>query len=181
MARRNLQLPVMVAGPSELGRLIRELAAIDEQLLQLRLRQPGAEVKLPRTTQVMDRLISLNKVNLLQADDRYWLSQSLVAIRQHAPVIQISFSVDPSPAFMEKLMVWMRREIHPFVLVGIGLQPNIAAGCVVRTTNKVFDFSLRQNFAQKRDMLRQALVETPVVPAPAPPYSTAVATAEAAQ
>jgi len=33
------------------------------------------------------------------------------------------------------------------------LQPTIAAGCIVRTTNKYFDFSLRQDFTDKRELL----------------------------
>jgi len=161
MEHRDLQLPVLVVRPGDLGRLVRELAAIDDQLLQLKLRQAGSEVKLPKTTQLMDQLISLNGLNLLQVGDRDWLIEALGAIKNHAPVLNISFSVDPSPVFMGKLMTWLRREIHPFVLVNIGLQPNIAAGCVVRTTNQVFDFTLRRNFAQKRDMLRQALIAPP--------------------
>jgi hypothetical protein len=171
MAPRDLQLPIMIATPTDLGRLSRELAVIDEQLLQLRLRKPGSEVKLPKTTQLMDRLISINKLNLLQPEDRQWVQQALEAIKENAPVIHMSFSVDPSTAFLEKLMVWLRREIHPFLFVTIGLQPNIGAGCVVRSTNRVFDFTLRQNFAKKRAMLRQALS----APLPAAPVSAAAA------
>jgi len=161
MEHRDLRLPVLVVRPGDLGRLVRELAVIDDRLLQLKLRQAGSEVKLPKTTQLMDQLIALNGLNLLQVGDRDWLIEALGAIKDHAPVLNISFSVDPSPVFMGKLMTWLRREIHPFVLVNIGLQPNIAAGCVVRTTNQVFDFTLRRNFAQKRDMLRQALIAPP--------------------
>jgi hypothetical protein len=161
MEHRDLKLPVLVISPSDLGRLVRELAAIDDQLLQLKLRQPGSEVKLPKTTQLMDQLVSQNGLSLLQVGDRDWLIEALEAIRKHAPILHISFSVDPSTVFLSKLMVWLRREIHPFVLISIGLQPNIAAGCVVRTTNQVFDFTLRRNFADKRDKLKQALIAAP--------------------
>lgn len=161
MARRDLQLPVLIVTPADLGRVLRELTTIDEQLLQLRIRQAGSDVKLPKTTQLMDQLISTNKLNLLQEADRKWLLDATTAIRQHAPVLKVSFSVDPSTAFLEKLVVWLRREVHPFALINIGLQPNIAAGCVVRTTNRVFDFSLKENFNRNRDKLRQALVNAP--------------------
>lgn len=184
MAHRTLQLPVMVVTPADLGRLRRELAMIDEQMLQLRLRTPGSDVKLPKTTQLMDRLISVNKLNLLKPEDRQWLQEALQVIREKAPVIHMSFTVDPSTAFLDKLMLWLRREIHPFVFVNIGLQPNIGAGCVVRSTNRVYDFSLRQNFADKRGMLRQALSAQPTATQPAsipaseppPPTATEVAT-----
>jgi hypothetical protein len=39
----------------------------------------------------------------------------------------------------------------------VGVQPTIAAGCIMRTTNKYFDFSLRQDFEGKRDLLLEEL------------------------
>jgi F0F1-type ATP synthase delta subunit len=69
----------------------------------------------------------------------------------------MSFSADPSPQFTQKLAAWLRQEIHPFVLLQVGLQPNIGAGCVVRTTNKYFDFSLRERFKSKRPLLMEKL------------------------
>ena len=64
----------------------------------------------------------------------------------------MSFSADPSVTFLTKLMTWLRQEIHPQVLLTVGLQPTIGAGCILRTTNRYFDFSLRQDFANKRTM-----------------------------
>jgi hypothetical protein len=155
-------LPMLVASPVDVGRLIRELEQIDNTLLQLGLRAGGAEVKMPKTSHLMDQTVQLNKLNLLQADDRGRLQQFLAAVKKQSPVLHMSFSADPSPAFIEKLMVWLRREIHPAVLLTIGLQPTIGAGCILRTTNKYFDFSLRQDFLKKRDLLL-AKLSAPVV------------------
>jgi hypothetical protein len=58
---------------------------------------------------------------------------------------------------MAKLVGWFRANVHPHVLVQVGLQPNIAAGCVVRTTNKVFDLSLRNHFAQNQQVLIESM------------------------
>ncbi len=178
MEPKTLKLPVSIITPTDLGRLLRELAVVDEELLQLGLRQPGTQVKLPKTTLLMDELVSLNKLSLLQKDDRARLKRSLETVRQRHKVIHISFSAEPSVNFLVKLMVWLRREVDPYILVTIGLQPSIAAGCVVRTSNKVFDFSLRENFAKNRGLLRQAIMSapTPVMPAPTMPASPQEAT-----
>jgi F0F1-type ATP synthase delta subunit len=77
-------------------------------------------------------------------------------------VLHISFSADPSVSFLEKLMAWLRKEIHPLVLVTVGLQPSIGAGCIIRSTNKQFDLSLRQDFKKKQDMLRDKILEATV-------------------
>jgi hypothetical protein len=150
---RELALPVAVTGPADVGRLLRELELIDQSLLQLGLRKGGEEVKMPKTSRLMDQIAEMNKLNLLQKLDRAELEHFLAAIKEKAPVIHMSFSADPSVAFLEKLMSWLRREIHPAILLTIGLQPTIGAGCIVRTTNKQFDFSLREDFVNKRDIL----------------------------
>ncbi len=152
-AKHVTHLPLSAASPADINRLSRELAQIDDTLLELSVRGGGQATKMPKTTQLMDQLIELNKLNLLHKGDRALLKQFLEAIKKQAPVLHMSFSADPSTTFLEKLVTWLRREIHPQVLLTIGLQPTLGAGCIVRTTNHQFDFSLRQDFAKKRNML----------------------------
>lgn len=176
--RKMVGLPVMVVSPVDVGRLLRELENIDNALLQLQLRSGGEAVKMPRTSHLMDQTVQGNKLNLLQQADREALKLFLEAIRRESPLLHMSFSADPPPAFIEKLMVWLRREIHPVLLLTVGVQPTIGAGCIVRSTNKYFDFSLRQDFAKKRDLLREALV-LPVQPTPAGSSVTSGSVAQA--
>jgi hypothetical protein len=157
-APKTLGLPPLVSSPADVGRLIRELEAIDERFLQLKLRRGGGQPSLPKTSYLLDRLAGLNGFNLLDGNDRQRLRDFLELVKQQAPLLHISFSADPTPAFLEKLMAWLRQEIHAQVLVSIGLQPNIGAGCIVRTTNRRFDFSLRQNFIESRPLLISKLV-----------------------
>jgi hypothetical protein len=156
-------LPITVIQPAEVGRLIQELKAIDESLLQLGLRRSGTAVQLPKTSWLLEQTAQLNKLNLLQPADRHQLQAFLNDVRECAPVLHFSFSADPSRAFLEKLITWLRHEINPQVLLSIGLQPNMGAGCTVRSTNKYFDLSLRQDFNRKRGLLKAAL-SMPVSP-----------------
>lgn len=181
---KTLVLPVMAAGPTDIVRLLNEVEMIDDTLLQLGLRKGGTEVKMPKTSRLMDMTLDINNLNLLHKEDRATLKKFLAGINQESPILHMSFSADPSTVFIEKLMTWLRKEIHPYVLLTIGLQPSIGAGCIVRTTNKQFDFSLREEFVQKRDLLRaqlatpgpqtagqqpQAAQAAPVAPAPPAP------------
>lgn len=152
----ELKLPVSVVGPVDLGRLIRELESLDNELMQQELRA-GTEVKLPKTSKLLDQTIQLNKTDLLKPEARKQLQQVLTKLRDTAPVLHISFSADPAPLFIEKIMTWLRTEIDPLVLLTVGEQPNIGAGCVVRTTNKYFDFSLREHFMKQRELLMESL------------------------
>ena len=156
--QQPMKLPVLVVGPADVGRLLRELEGVEETLRQWRLRSSGSKVQAPKTSHLLEQTVEQNKLNLLQTADRQNLQAFLQSVRTEAPTLHFSFSADPSPLFIEKLMVWLRREIHPLVLVTIGLQPNIGAGCIVRSPNRQFDFSLRQHLASQRSLLASKLM-----------------------
>lgn len=141
----NAVLTPLISSPSDLKRTRRELEALDDFMHQAGLRQGGKTVKLPTMSRVLTELATENDLNLLKQTDRDRLKKFLTLLIQKAPVLHMSFASEPSGPFMNKLIMWLRGNIHPQVVVSIGLQPSIAAGCVVRTSNRQFDFSLRQS------------------------------------
>lgn len=163
-----LTLPISVVGRVDVGRLLREVEATDGFLAQAAIREPGTPMKLPKTSRLLDETIQSNKLNMLVEDDRNRLLHFLMEVYAHAPVLHMSFSADPTPAFTQKLTSWLRAQVHPMVLLQIGLQPNIGAGCTVRTTNKYFDFSLRNRLHERRDMMLKSLKEAAGLSADAP-------------
>ena len=163
-------LPISVASPVDLGRVIRELEAVDSVLNQAALRQ--APAALPKMSEYLTQTVELNKLDLMQAGDRKLLLQFLISIRERAPRLHMSFSADPSPQFSEKLTHWLREQVHPLVLVTFGLQPNIGAGCVMRTTNKYFDFSLGAALMKNRDLVMKSLREAIAQPLATDPAVT---------
>jgi hypothetical protein len=167
---RALKLPVLVFGVVEVRRLKRELEGVDEFMRQGEIREPGKQGALPRVSRLLDALATDNGRNLLQADDRQELYEFLANTEKKAPTIHISFASDPSSAFVAKLVTWLRGNIHPAILLQIGLQPSIAAGCIVRTANKTFDMSLRHNLSEKKPLLLKAIDQDrgTVVATPAP-------------
>lgn len=156
--QRALLLPAGLSTQSDLAHVTRELEKLDEFLRASAIRQPGSRMELPKSSKLFEELVTGSKLNMLQADDREYLLKSLTWMREHGPVIHMSFSTEPSTQFVEKLTNWLRKNISPFVLLQIGLRPNIGVGCVVRTTNKYFDFSLRKHFLAKRDLLMSQIV-----------------------
>lgn len=153
MAAEQLLLPDGAVTRADVGRLMREAEAVDNFLNQSATRQPGTSVELPKTSRLLDEMVATNKLNLLQPADRKRLGDFLKVVRTKAPVLHISFNSDPSPIFQQRLITWIRQQMHPYVLLQIGLHPSIGAGCIVRTTNKFFDFSLRQRFSEQRMLL----------------------------
>ena len=157
--QQTLKLPNNVVGVIDINRLHREMKKLNDFMHQASIREPGSPMSLPKMSRLFEEVAESNGLNLLQQEDRERLTEFLNGVKEAAPRLHISFSVDPSPFFLSRLMDYLRRAIDPFVLVQVGLQPNIGAGCVVRSTNKVFDLSLRENFRKKRGLLMQHIAK----------------------
>lgn len=149
----RLKLPLSVIGQVDIARLMRELNGLEDFFVSAKARSPGVSMQLPRLTRLLEQLAKDNSLNLLSQADRAELLQSLKTIYEQAPKLHISFAVEPSPKAFEKILAWIRANIHPDALLQVGLQPGIAAGCMLRTTNKVFDMSLRTNLAKQEPYL----------------------------
>lgn len=158
MASR-IALTTLIVSPSDLKKARRELEALDESLHQAGLRSGGKPTKMPETSRLIDELASETNANLLQSGHRTQLLKYVSDLITGAPVLHFSFASEPSAAFMTKLIIWLRTNIHPQVLVQLGLQPAIAAGCIVRTANKQFDFSLTQAFENQQGLLIDSIRE----------------------
>lgn len=157
----GLRVPALITSPSDVARLHREIGALHEYLEQQKYRPSGQPAAiLPKVSLLLDELAQSNKLNLLESATREHLIAFLKDLAEHAPVLHISFATDPSPDFLQKIVLWLRQNIHTSILVQVGMQPTIAAGCVVRTTNKYFDLSLRRSFAKHGDELIKALKMT---------------------
>jgi hypothetical protein len=164
-ATKTPVLPSIIATPAEVSRLNREIAQLDDVLHQFSLRTGGGATELPKTSRLLEILAENNQLNLLSTDDRRLLRRFLELVEQRAPKLHFSFSADPSPAFIDKLINWLRQEIHPQALVVVGLQPNIGAGCTLRTVNKYFDLSMKKDFYYHRGLLKRSLWPEDMKPA----------------
>ena len=152
-AEPSLQLTPDIITALELNRVIRELENLDDFLHQANIRTPGSSMSLPKTTKLLEGLAEANGFSLLDTVHRKHLIGKLRNLKLKVKKVHISFAVEPSPRVIRKIVLWMRENIHPQVVVEIGVQPTISVGCIVRTTNKVFDMSLRNRFSSSKTIL----------------------------
>lgn len=150
-------LPAVVVGPVELNRLKREVEELAETLHEAKLRHHKIEGDMPAFSRALREIVDQNKLDLTQEKQRDALVALLETGLKHAPVVHISLPSEPSMAFTSKLVLWLRKNIHPMLLVQLGLQPTLAAGCTVRTPTHYYDFSLRQHLLSKKSVLIQKL------------------------
>jgi len=178
-------LPETVVSRVDVARMLRELNEVDEFLRQAALRKGGQPVEMPRPSRLLEETAAANKVNLLQATDRNALLKTLTDLKRTAPTMHMSFASNPSGLFTGKLLLWLRQNISPYMLLQIGLQPELAAGCTVRTISKRYDFSVRKRLENSKslltELLQQAKDVAPVAPDPVAMAAGAAPAPEAPQ
>jgi hypothetical protein len=152
-----LKLPDSLVGPADLAKAIREIESMDNFLRQAKIRTPGNPVTPPKTSKALEDLSEANGISLLDESQRSALKETLQIMRKNPIKVHISFASTPSASFLQEVCKWFRQNVHQSALLETGLQPSIAAGCVVRTRNQIFDLSLRNRFALSREMLSKAL------------------------
>ena len=153
----ELKLPIGVISQIDVARLVRELNSLEDFFSAADTRKAGTPIAPPRLTRMLDNVARDNKCNLLDKTQRQQLSSQLDQILKQAPLLHISFASDPPPRTLERILVWLRANIHPQTLLQVGLQPTIASGCMLITPNKVFDMSLRSHLKNQESYLVQLI------------------------
>ncbi len=153
----ELKLPSSVISQVDVARLLRELSSLDDFFVAAKARKGGTPIQPPRLTRVLDQLARDNRYNLLDEQQRQKLAAELNLVLGKAPLLHISFAAEPPPRALERILLWLRENVHPQVLLQIGLQPTIAAGCVLRTPNQWFDMSMRSHLKQQKPYLVQLI------------------------
>lgn len=153
----ELRLPTAMVSQIDAIRLRRELSSLEDFFVAAKARAAGTSVTPPRLTRLLDQLARDNQCNLLDEKQRQELAARLDQIIKNAPLLHISFAVDPPPKVLEQILQWLRANIHPQVLLQVGLQPSIAAGCILRTPNKIFDMSLRAGLKKQEPYLAKLI------------------------
>jgi len=159
MEPKKLILPLSIITPSDLNLVLNEINSLAEFILQESLKNKSSEVKLPRVSKSLDNLASLNNLDLTKKADVDYLESQINDLQKKSPIIHVGFAVEPNILLLEKLSDWFRKNIDNYILLTIGLQPNIGAGITLRTTNKFFDLSVKNHFKQYIPQLVQFIKE----------------------
>lgn len=152
----SLKLPLSIMTKPDLHRLIREVEALDSYIHQNSIRGQKSAA-LPRLTSSLEALLSDNGMDVMDDKVRTELRKVLSLLVTTAPVVHMSFAIEPSSFMTQKIVSWFRSEVHPALMLHTGVQPTIAAGCVLRTSNKFFDFSLRQHLRASQSLLMESI------------------------
>ena len=150
-------LPVSILSKADLARAIRELEDYDRQAQQAALR--GATLAVTHFSQGIIEIARTEELQLDATSDRQQLLSQLQHLQGQTQQVNVSFAVQPSRRVVETITTWLRRNVSPSIIVQVGIQPSLIGGCVIRTTNRVFDFGFSQHLAGGSALLRQEMAQ----------------------
>lgn len=155
----QLMLPASVISRVDMTRLVRDLEAVDDSLEAQKARREGesGRYRLPNMSQVLNDFLTINKLDIMNDRVRMDLKSQLRKLKEHAPVLHMTFATEADPESLQQLAAWIRRELHPLALISVGLQPSLVGGVYLRTPNHVHDFSLRNHMKDSRQLIVTAL------------------------
>lgn len=156
----ELKLPLTLVSQSDINRMLREITTLDDYFISARAHRQNANSLLPHMTSMLTGLASDNKYNLAEEPQRNELKTKLQNVLKTAPVLHISFATDPEPRVIETILGWLRANIYSHALLAVGLAPSIAAGCILRTPNKIFDMSLQSHLKSQEKYLVELIKES---------------------
>lgn len=159
MTYTQLVLPLSVVSKADVARLVREAEKVDNDLTSaaIHAKVGTAETQRPVISEQFMEFLQLNKLMLTSSRDRTELIKQMRLLKEKAPVIHMTFATVADPDSLRQLAQWLRASIHPQAVIAVGIQPGLVAGVYLRTTNHVYDLSLRAALKGSRQVLTKEL------------------------
>lgn len=155
-----ITLPPSVISRADISRMLNDLERVDNELTSdtIRSKTSGEVAKLlPTTSDQLGSFVRDNGIQLTDATVRAEVIKKLHSLKDSAPIIHMTFAVEADRESLQQLAFWLRKTIHPQAVIAVGLQPGLVAGVYLRTTNKVFDLSLKGALKGRRSILEKEL------------------------
>lgn len=138
-------LPLTIISRADVTRILRELESYDEILHQDSLRANATATNIAYLSDGLRDIADYYQYELTEKLDRHQLLEKLEILKIHAPQIHISFASHPSYNVLTQITNWARNTLDGELLIQTSISPLLIGGCIVRTSNREFDFS----FARK--------------------------------
>lgn len=167
-ASPQLKLPLSIATKADLVAVLRNLEDVLDAYNENSIRvQEG--VDFVARADVSSNLAALVQENGLAVSVQTLgaLKTWLIHLKDHAPIVRFTFASDPNPEFLARIVGWLRQTSGSFVLVRFGIQPSIAAGCLMYTPARRYDFSLRTKILASGPIFSKLVAGIGAAPAPA--------------
>lgn len=152
-------LPSSVVTRVDVSRLVSETERLDNLLTAAAARKKIKRTRLtkPKMSEQLSEFLDENELEITESRKRSQLIKQLRLLKTKVPVVHMTFAVAADPESLAMLVSWFRKSVHPQAVISVGLQPRLVAGVHLRTTNQVYDLSLKARVEASRGILAEEL------------------------
>lgn len=152
-------LPASIVSKVDIARLVREFEAVDNTLTAKTVRKKAgvATDNAPAMSPQLSAFLDQNPVVLENTTARSAYIKQLRLLKDKVRVMNMTFAVVADPESLQQLVAWTRASVHPQTVIEAHLQPALVAGVYLRTSNHIFDLSVRNALKAKRGELEKEL------------------------
>jgi len=107
---------------------------------------------------------SLQLQALIQANQSSYDTSGLAAMEtgikeslNSAPVFDVVFAANPHDTLLSELSRWFRISVHPGSLLKVSVRRSIGGGIVLRSKNRIYDFSLRPKILAAKQKIPEVI------------------------
>jgi len=139
-------LPPSVVSKTDVSRMVTDAERVDSEMTTAAVRaEANAHVQTPtpQMSQQLADFLALNELSFGNDIQRGELIKQLRAMKDKAPIVHMTFAVEADRESLSQLAQWLRASVHPQAVIAVGLQPGLIAGVYLRSTNHVYDMSLK--------------------------------------
>lgn len=152
----QIKLPDSVVSALDMAILVKDVEAASLELTESEIRRTSSKTKASERISLSESAREFLRANNLSTESSADLGRAVTILRNvkaKQPVVHMTFAVLADRESLELILKWVRDEINPLAVLDVRLQPSLVSGVYIRTTNKVFDHSLRYLLQKNRDML----------------------------
>lgn len=156
----TLVFPPAIVSRVDVAHLIQDIERCDQEMIASDTRQRSGIKSVQQEiapSDLVQSFLSANQLTLGDGRERRALLQALERTKKTLPVVHVTFAAEANREHLEQVIAWLRSHVHSQAVVETGIQPALIAGAYVRTSNQVFDFSLRGALKGGRAILKREI------------------------
>lgn len=100
----------------------------------------AAQIAGPPMSEELTELMQYNS-RFVETHSLDEVAQALRNSIQSAITYEVVIAIEPSAVFLQELTRWFRDNLSPQVLISYKVRRSIGGGAIVRTPNRIYDFS----------------------------------------
>lgn len=85
------------------------------------------------------------------------IGDGVEALLKNSPVFDVIFATSPHDTFLLELGRWFRSSVHRDSLLKISVRRSLGGGMVLRSKNRIFDFSLRPKILDTKQKIPEVI------------------------